>query len=185
MNFIKQKNFLLLGIIFGSLIFFANYFFSIYNAWQSEILQTQLETKKILAEEKILSNFQNSRENLNDFIELNEENIFNIREQIPETSEQEKFTDAIYRVAEKNNISINSLQVEEPLEVEVDKDISANFFRQALRVQLEADYISLLNFLREIEDGERFSVLTKLSVENAEGILICEVEFFIFSAKFL
>ena len=185
MNFTKQKNFLLLGIFLGSLIFFAIYFFSIYNDWQNEILQIQTEVKKIQAEEKIFAEFKNSREDLDEVIELNEENFLTVREKIPEEIEQEKFADEIYRVAEKNNISITALTAEEPAILENDKNISANFFRQSVKVQLETDYISFVNFLREIEDGKRFCMLAKISVENAEDILICEAEFFIFSAKFL
>ena len=179
----KQKNFFLLGIFFLLLIFAAIFFNSIYKSMHSEILQMQIETQKISAEEKILSNFSARNENLDDFTNLSEENFFTSREKIPEDMEQEKFTEEIYSAAEKNSVDVTSLQTDEPVTLDADKNLSGKFFRQSVKIQLEADYVSLLNFLREIEDGERFSTLANISVEAEEEILICEVEFFIFSAK--
>jgi len=179
----KNKNLILSGIFFFGLIIATFYLRTVYVSWQSEILKLQTETKKFQAQEKILSNFSARNKNLDDFLNLSEENFLTVREFLPAESEQEKFTDAIYQSAAKNNISVTSLQVAEPVAVEVDKNISGKFFRQSVKVQFESKYIDLLNFLREVYDGERFTTLANVSVENGEEILNCEAEFFIYFAE--
>ena len=179
----KNKNAVLLGIVLTGIIFAALYLHTVYISWQSEILKLQTETKKLRAEEKILSNFSAQNENLDDFINLSEENFLIVREFLPTESEQEKFTDTIYRVAGKNNISVTSLQVAEPVAVEVDKNISGKFFKQSVKVQFESQYIDLLNFLREVSDSQRFTTLANISIEADEEILSCDAEFFIYFAK--
>lgn len=179
----KHKNLILLGVIICSLIFAIFYLQTVYISWQSEILRLQTETKKLQAEEKILSNFATQNKNLDDFINLSEENFLTVREFLPAESEQEKFTDTIYRAAAKNNISVTSLQVAEPVAAEVDKNISGDFFRQSVKIQFDANYIDLLNFLREISDGTRFVTLANISVESDEENLNCDAEFFIYSAN--
>ena len=106
-----------------------------------------------------------------------------MREFLPEELEQESFTNEIYRAAEKNNISIDSLQVGEFFPADTDKNFSGTFYKQSIKVQFTAEYIFLLNFLREISDGKRFITLGNISVASDEEILHCEVEFFIYSAK--
>lgn len=182
-NLMKEKNFILLGIFSVILIFAGIFLQSVYFSWHSEILRLQTETKKLQAEEKIFSNFLAQNKNLDDFINLNEENFLTVREFLPAEPEQEKFTEEIYRAAEKNNISVNSLHIDEPVEVEADKKFSGEFFRQSVKIDFEANYIDLLNFLREISDGERFATLANISVEEGENNLNCRAEFFIYSAK--
>lgn len=161
-----QKNIIYVGgLISVCFIFVLFYLQSVYISWQSEILEMQSETKKILASEITLRNFSDNE------TELSEENLISAREFLPLDSEQEKFTDEIYRSANRYNIKINSVQVDELSEVE------KNFYRQAIKVQFDADYISVLNFLREISDDKRFSVLENISVNNN----ICDAEFFIYS----
>jgi len=179
----KHKNLILLGIISCSLLFAIFYLHTVYISWQSEILKFQTETKKLNTQEKILSNFKAQNKNIDDFVNLYEENFLTVRDFLPAESEQEKFTDAIYRAATKNNISVTSLQVAEPVATEVDKNISGDFFKQSVKVQFDAEYINLLNFLREISDGTRFITLANISVEDGEEILNCDAEFFIYSAN--
>ncbi len=179
----KQKKFFLLGIFFLVLTFATIFLHSIYTSWQSEILKLQMETKKLQAEEKILSNFSARYDDLEDFLNLNEENFLTVREFLPAEPDQENFTNEIYRAADKNNISVNSLQTFEPLTLEVDKNFSEKFFRQSIKVQFESSYIDLLNFLREISDGKRFVTVANISVEVDDEILNCEVEFFIYFTK--
>ena len=179
----KHKNLILLGIICCGLLFVTVYLHTVYISWQSEILKLQTETKKLQTQEKILSTFKAQNKNVDDFVNLYEENFLTVRDFLPAESEQEKFTDAIYRAAAKNNISVTSLQVAEPVAAEVDKNISGNFFKQSVKVQFDAEYINLLNFLREISDGTRFITLANISVEDGEDVLDCDAEFFIYFAN--
>ena len=179
----KQKKFILFGIFAAIFVFAGIYLRTIYISWQSEILKLQTETKKLQTQEKILSNFFAQNKNADDFINLNEENFLTVREFVPTESEQEKFTEEVYNAAAKNNISVISLQVEEPVAVETDKKFSGEFFRQSVKIQFGANYVDLLNFLREISDGERFATLANISVEEGEDNLNCRAEFFIYFAK--
>ena len=166
------------GLLVVCLLFAIFYLQAIYFSWQSEILQIQVETKKLKTTEKILQNFSERQKKFPALVELSEENLISAREFLPVDTEQEKFTDEIYRAANKNNIEINSIQVDEVSEIEKDK----NFYRQSVKVQFAADYISMLNFLREISDGKRFSTLANISIDSEGEKLFCTAEFFIYSA---
>ena len=48
-------------------------------------------------------------------------------------------------------------------------------------IKIEGDYISTLNFLREIIDGERFATIENVTLESHENILKGDIEILIFS----
>jgi len=56
--------------------------------------------------------------------------------------------------------------------------------KQSVKIRLDADYISLSNFIREILDGERLASLKNFSIssDDESNILNCELEFIIFAA---
>lgn len=175
----RGKNFLPIIIICGGLsaIFILWKFF--YVPIQSEILQMQLETKKILAVEQELKILQSRHKDFSEFVELNGERLNELGKLLPQNSNQEKFSAEIYKLAEKNKIAVTSLQVGEKI-----SDDEKNLSRQSVKIKLEGKYISILNLIREIEDGERFAKLENISLENVEGNLISsEAEFFIFSRE--
>ena len=173
----RGRNFLPITIICGGLvaIFILWQFF--YVPIQSEILQMQLETKKILAVEQELKILQSRHEDFAEFVELNGERLSELKKLLPENPEQEKFSAEIYKLAEKNKIAVTSLQVGEII-----SDEEKNLSRQSVKIKLEGRYISILNFIREIEDGERFAKLENISLENSDGnLILSEAEFFIFN----
>ena len=179
----RQKNFFLLGIFVVGAVVAIFFLQSVYVSWQSEILQLQTETKKLQIQKKFLSDFTARVGDPEEFLNLSEENFLIAREFLPTEPEQEKFTNEVYRVAEKNNIAVTSLQVEEPVTLEVNKNVVENFFRQSIKIQFSASYTDLLNFIREVSDGERFTTLANISIEADEEILSCDAEFFIYFAK--
>lgn len=173
----RGKNFLPITIICGGVvaIFILWQFF--YVPIQSEILQMQLETKKILAVEKELKILKSRHEDFAEFVALNGESLSKLEKLLPENSDQEKFSAEIYKLAEKNKIAVTSLQVGETI-----SDNEKNLSRQSVKIKLEGKYISILNFIRETEDGERFVKLENISLETAENnLVLSETEFFIFS----
>ena len=144
---------------------------------QSEILQMKIETKKLLAVGREIKTLQRRHEDFSEFVELNAERLNEMEKYLPSTPSQEKFSAEIYKIAEKNKIAVISLQVGESTSIE-EKKLS----RQSVKIKIQGKYISILNFLREIEDGERFAKLENISLELAEGSLISgEMEFFIFN----
>ena len=173
----REKNFLPIAIICGGVvaIFILWQFF--YVPIQSEILQMQLETKKLLAVEQELKILQSRHEDFSEFVALNGERLSELKKLLPENSEQEKFSAEIYKLAEKNKITVTSLQVGEII-----SDEEKNLSRQSVKIKLEGKYISILNFIREIEDGGRFAKLENISLENSDGnLILSETEFFIFN----
>ena len=139
----------------------------------------QLETKKILATTQELKTLQSRHENFAEFVELNGERLSELKKLLQKNSAQEKFSAEIYKLAEKNKIAVTSLQVGE-----ITSDDEKNLSRQSVKIKLEGRYVAILNFIREIEDGERFAKLENISLETAENnLVLSEAEFFIFSRE--
>lgn len=147
----------------------------IYEPIKSEIFLMQTETKKLHAAEIEIENFENLHGSFENFSALTESHLQTTREFLPAESLQDNFVAEIYKVAEKNKILVNSIQIGEVESVE------ENFSRQSIKVKIEGDYISTLNFMREILDGERFATIENLTLESNENILSGDVEFLIFS----
>ena len=99
---------------------------------------------------------------------------------MPIENSQDTFAAEIYKIAEKNKVLVNSVQMGElePVEnVETDKKI----LRQSVKVAVEADYISTLNFLREILNGNRLTTLETISLASDKNILTGDIELSIFN----
>lgn len=151
----------------------------IYLPVQAEISSFNAQTKQIETAEKEIENLQARYGSLEKLAEVTEERLAQMQEYLPAEMNSEKFAAQLYGVAEDKKIFINSVQFGEVSE-------KNSVQRQTVKIQLEADYISLLNFIREILDGERLASFENFSVARADdsNILNCELEFVIFSADF-
>ena len=175
----KIKKSFPVAIICGGIFLIFLFVQFIFIPIQSKILEMQTETKRLQAIEKNLSELQSRHENFSEFVELTAENLSVLKKFLPEKSAQENFTAELYKFAEKNKLAVIFLQVGELVSVE---NAEKNFQMQSIKIKLEGNYISLLNFLREVEDGERFAKLENISLENsAENFVTCNAEFFIYS----
>ena len=150
----------------------------IYIPIQAEISNLNAETKKFQAAEKELKTLQTRYKNFEDVVDSTAESLSLAQELLPAEMNDEKFIAALYTLAENKKILINSVQVGEISE----KD---SVQRQSIKIRLDADYISLVNFIREILDGERLASLENFSLTgNGESnILDCELEFSIFATN--
>lgn len=167
----KKKILLLFAVLGAASFIFMTAFISV----QTEISNMQTETYRLQAIEKDLRKLQ-ARQKI---FELTTERFDELKRYLPSKPAQEIFTAEIYHTAEKNKIAITNLQVGELINLENEK----NFLRQSVKIQIEGDYISILNFLREISDGERFTRLENISLESSrENFIICNVEFYIYSS---
>ena len=100
-----------------------------------------------------------------------------MRNFLPEALKEEKFIDELYRTADSLDVRIISIRAGE---INSAEEIQS----QVVSVNLEADYISLVNFIREILDGERLASLEKISVEKSSAKnLSCALSFKIFAAR--
>lgn len=173
-----KKN-LLLPIIICSLVLLTILFWQfIFVPIQSEILNMQSESRRLQAIEKNLLKLKARHENFAEFVELTDARLIESENFLPVKHSQEKFTADIYKIAERNKIAVTNLQVGEINFVEDNK----NLRRQSIKIKFEGNYISAINFLREIADGERFAKSENISIENLrDNFINCEVDFYIYS----
>ncbi len=149
----------------------------IYIPVQAEIKNLNAEAKRLETIENELETLKAHHKNFEEFVASAEENLTQMQEYLPAELNAEKFIAELYTLAENKKILINSIQTGEISE----KD---SVQRQKINLQLEADYISLLNFIREILDGERLASLENFLItsDGESNILNCELEFIIFAA---
>ena len=147
----------------------------IYQPIKSKIFSMQTETQKLHAAEIEIANFENLHGSFENFSTITETKLETAREFLPAESLQDNFAAEIYKVAEKNKILVNSIQIGEV------ENVEENFSRQSIKIKIDGDYISTLNFMREIIDGERFAAIENLTLESHENILNGDIEILIFS----
>ena len=171
----KTKKSLPVVITVGGIFLILALLYFVFIPIHGKILEMETETKHLQAVEKTLREFERRHENFEEFAELTEERLLELKKAFPEKSSQEKFSAEIYKSAEKNKIAVTLLQVGELI-------LEENFQKQSVKIKLEGNYISILNFLRDIYDGERFAKLENISLESSkENFITCDAEFLIFS----
>lgn len=160
----------------------------VYEPIRAEISGKETETKLLELRERELQKLLERHKNFPEFVEksgelLAEEEIF-----LPTEPESEKFAAEIYRVAESNKIEVSSLRAGEVSKIEPkekNSDDKGELFFQPVKVELVGNYVAILNFIREISDGERFTKLSDVSIstDENENFLKCETEFLIYNRK--
>lgn len=148
----------------------------VYEPTQREILNMQLETRRLRQVEREIIDLKARHENLSAFIAAKDRQLDDARKFLPTTPAQDKFIDELYRTAEIWRVRLAAVQTGEI--------ISANDLQtQSVTVGAEAEFVALLNFIREILDGGRAVSLEKFFIERAGGnVLSCKLTFKIFSA---
>ena len=165
-------------IIFAVIIILSfSWYQFIYEPARREILNMELETRRLRQVEREILELKARHENLAAFVTAKELELDEARKFLPPTISQDKFIDELYRTADLQRIRIISIQAGEIISAE-------EFQSQVMSVKLETDYISLMNFIREILDGGRLTMLERFSAESVEGkIISCELSFKIFAAE--
>ena len=170
----REKIFLPLTLLTCALVFFGWYQF-FYEPMQREIVNTELETRRLREVEREISELKTRYGNLTALAEAKSLQLDEARNFLPPTLAQDEFIDGLYRAAEISNARIISVQTSAE---NSGKEIQS----QIIDVKLEADYISLLNFIRTTLDGTRLTNLESFSVTGAGNkILSCELSFKIFA----
>ena len=108
----------------------------IYSPLQSEISSLQLEMRRIQAVEQNLSEFKRRHGEFEKFSALIENRLNEAQKFLPSTPAQDIFVAELYRIAEKNNVLINSVQIGELENVDEkveDKNNVPNEYQGALR----------------------------------------------------
>ena len=154
---------------------------TIYSPLKNAISSMQLQARRLQAVERDLDKFKKSHGDIEKFFNLTENRLVEAREFLPAESSQDDFVAELYKIAEKNNVFINSVQIGEIQAVEQNSENNKNFFRQSINVKFDADYISTLKFLREILNGNRLITLDNISLESGENVLNGNIEISIFN----
>ena len=146
-----------------------------YETTQREILNMQLETRRLREIEREITALKSRHKNLETFAQMKELELDAARKFLPTTLAQDEFIDELYRAAEMSGVRLSAVHTSDTVEAE-------QIQSQVVTVKLEAKYISLLNFLREVLDGERSVNLKNFSLENTGGnVLSGELELKIFA----
>ena len=171
----NDKKFLAAIIFFGIIFSFVlNQF--VHEPARREILNMELETRRLREVEREILELKERYGNLAALVEQKELELDAIKKFFPPTLMQDEFIDELYRAAESHRAQIISVRAGEIISEE-------KFQSQIVNVNLEADYVSLLNFTREILDGERLTRLEKfLATSEGDRIISCELSFKIFAA---
>ena len=163
-------------IILGLIIILSSGWYQlIYEPARQEILSMELETRKLREIEREILELKARHENLAAFVEAKEDELDAARNFLPPTLAQDSFIDTLYRASDFHKVQLISVQTRE---INSREELQA----QTVKLHLEADYVSLLKFIREILDGERLAILENFSATSAgNGIISCELSFKIFA----
>ena len=162
-------------IIFAlTIILLVGWYVFFYEPTQREILNMELETRRLSEVAREISDIKARHGDLSAFVLEKEMQLDEARIFLPATLAQDKFVDELYKTAELCGAKITSISTSEATSAE---EIQA----QVVSVNLEADYISLMNFIRGVIDGERLTTLDEISIERSGGILSCDLDFKIFA----
>lgn len=135
----------------------------------------ELETRRLREIGREISALKERHGSLAALVDEKDGQLDATRKFLPPILEQDEFIDELYRTADFYRARLASVQSGEIISTDAAQ-------AQVVTVKVEADYISLMNFIRETLDGERLANLEKFSVTRASGeILSCELSFKIFA----
>jgi len=171
----RDKKFLPPIILALTIILSFGWYQFLYEPIQREILNMELETRHLREIEREISDLKARHKDLSAFLEEKDLQLDEMRNFLPKTLEQEKFIDELYRSAELLDVKIISIRAGT-------MDSSEEIQSQVVSVNLAANYISLVNFIREVIDGGRLTSLESISIEKSSGkSLSCNLNFKIFA----
>ncbi len=166
----RDKFFLLILLIICAIIIFE----VLGDSLKAKISIMQSEARQLQAISAELSGLETRYENFAQVVATAEERLILAQEFLPDELDDEKFIASLYQTAENKKILINTVSVGEIQTGEIQ--------RQSIRVRLDATYPALLNFIREISDGNRLVRLENYSISGGGSeFLDCEIELSIFA----
>lgn len=171
-----SRKFLPAIIFFALIIFSFGWYKFLCEPAQREILSMELETRRLHEVAREISELKARHGNLAAFVEAKESELDAAKKFLPTTLAQDRFIDELYRAADFHRVRITAVHVDE-------KSSAEKIQSQAVSLNVEAGYVPLLNFLREILDGERLTRLENFSATSAgNGVISCALSFEIFAA---
>ena len=164
------------AIIFVMIIFSFGWYKFLYEPAQRETLSMELEAQRLREVEREILELKARHENFSAFVEAKELELDAAKKFLPATLTADKFIDELYRAADFYRVRITMLQVDETSSAE-------KIQSQVVSLNVEAGYVPLLNFIREVLDGERLTRMENfLATSTGDGIISCALSFEIFAA---
>lgn len=161
--------------LFISCIFFLLIFLFLYMPHQKEMSTARAKIEENKKHLQILKSFSEKIDNDKDFLQKSvTENIF-WKNKMPDTQNQTSFISALHQLAVKNKVQITAISPV-PL-LKQNKD----YMETVLRIKTQSDYFSLLDFLAQLEEADRYNIVNKINIMNKNNLLETELEIKIFS----
>ena len=170
-----EKKFLS-AIIFALILAAVAWHQFLYEPAQRETLSMELEARRLREVEREILELKARHEKFSAFVEAKELELDAAKKFLPTTLSADKFIDELYRAADFYRVRIAAVQVDE-------KSSAEKIQSQVVSLNVETNYVSLLNFIRAVLDGERLTRLENFSAVSAgNGIISCALSFEIFAA---
>ena len=145
---------------------------------ERELLQMELHRQQAAKQIVEILNFKNEQGDLDGLMRELDEQRAELERALPPALSQGEFINYLQTKARSNQIRLISLT---PGTVARDEDLP--IIRLPLRVKVECTYFKLLDFLKELEAGERLINIGnfKATGKNDGEMLICELELVLFA----
>lgn len=177
----NKEKFLPAVTIFFCIVIAFLFYQIIYAPIKTEIAEAQMNTRRLQTISRNLEDFQKRHGDLEKFSALIESRLIDAKNYLPADAMQENFVAELYRISDTNKILVNSIQIGELEPAEKNSASNENLFKLSVKINFEADYISTIQFLREILNGNRLATLENFSLDSANDTLKGELEISIFN----
>lgn len=172
----NDKRFCILFLFLLASLFFA-FYTSVFLPQRMDLWEKRKEFEKLKREITIFENVikrEYKRESLGN-IYLNK--IQTVKKMLPDTLKINEFIASLQKVADKNKVKIIKIISDNSVE-------QKDYFFQELTVETVCGFYELLNFLSDIENGERFVNIINTKVKKEEkqyNVLYCTYKMRIYS----
>ena len=195
--FSSKKSFII-TIIFCTGIIIVFWILS-HKLTQQKILRLNLERQKLAQINTNILNYKNKYGDLDEYLAKLEEryNLANIS--LPEQMQQGEFINFLQQTALEQQVKIISLNtgsiqlIEESDKNDVENNVESNFIQNKesalsklpISIKIECDYVSLIKFLKTVEESERLMKIDNLTIigkDDGDNI-ICNLNIVIFALE--
>ena len=153
----------------------AFYFFP-HASWQEEAASVQEAQEREERDLVALENFMNAHRDLDAFSQETAKHQSLSMRAMPEELEQGAFLEFLQRLAIGNQMELLGVIPGKSVQ---EKDVLA----LPVQVKLSCNYYQLLDFLKGLQDGERFLQIRNARIHSEDGRLLCQLDLAIFAMK--
>ena len=156
----------------------AAYWFLYHQPLERELVSLGLERQRTTQQIVDILNFKNEYGSLEDCMLELDEQFRDAERALPQQFFQGEFINYIQSTAIEKGVRLISLT---PGTVESAADQSLPLVRLPLRIKIECDYFRLLDFLKALEESERFINIESFTATSRDDRLDCELNVILFA----